>query len=131
SARPQRPATCALGADHRRFHHARFRNRHVGLQAGKCRGQRPRRPGQIFAVDTVSGEILHTADIDNRLKVSKPYKKWLRDHATLIESTLEPERQPELVTGEPLKAYQKMFQVSFEEREQVLKPLAESANEAV
>src|SRR5690606_17282527 len=88
-------------------------------------------PGQIFAVDTVSGEILHTADIDNRLKVSKPYKKWLRDHATLIESTLEPERQPELVTGEPLKAYQKMFQVSFEEREQVLKPLAESANEGV
>src|SRR5690606_31453987 len=88
-------------------------------------------PGQIFAVDTVSGEILHTADIDNRLKVSKPYKKWLRDHATLIESTLEPERQPELVTGEPLKAYQKMFQVSFEEREQGLKPLAESANEAV
>lgn len=88
-------------------------------------------PGQIFAVDTVSGEVMHTADIDNRLKVRKPYKKWLRDNGTLIESTLEPERQPELVTGESLKAYQKMFQVSFEEREQALKPLAESANEAV
>ncbi|MET0377892.1 MAG: glutamate synthase large subunit, partial [Spongiibacteraceae bacterium] len=88
-------------------------------------------PGQIFAVDTVSGEVMHTAEIDNRLKVRQPYKKWLRDNATLIESTLDPERTPELITGESLKAYQKMFQVTFEEREQALKPLAESANEAV
>jgi glutamate synthase (NADPH/NADH) large chain len=88
-------------------------------------------PGQIFAVDTATGEILHTADIDMRLKTRQPYKKWLRDHAMRIESTLEPERQVELVTGDALKAYQKMFQVTFEEREQVLRPLAESANEAV
>ena len=88
-------------------------------------------PGQIFAVDTVTGEVMHTEDIDNRLKMRKPYKKWLRDHATRIEATLEPARQPELVSGESLKAYQKMFQVSFEEREQVLKVLAETANEAV
>jgi glutamate synthase (NADPH/NADH) large chain len=88
-------------------------------------------PGQIFAVDTLSGKVIHTAEIDARLKARQPYKRWLRDHATRIESTLEPARQPELVSGEQLKAYQKMFQVSFEEREQVLKVLAETGNEAV
>jgi glutamate synthase (NADPH/NADH) large chain len=88
-------------------------------------------PGQIFAVDTVSGEVMHTADIDDRLKKRHPYKKWLKENATRIEATMEPERAPELIHGEQLKAYQKMFQVTFEEREQVLKVLAESANEAV
>jgi glutamate synthase (NADPH/NADH) large chain len=88
-------------------------------------------PGQIFAVDTVSGEVLHTADIDNRLKSRQPYKKWLRDNATRIEATLEPQQQPALITGDALKVYQKLFQVSIEEREQLLKPLAETANEAV
>ncbi len=88
-------------------------------------------PGQIFAVDTFSGEVMHTQQIDDRLKKRHPYKKWLKENATRIEATMEPERAPELISGEPLKAYQKMFQVTFEEREQVLKVLAESANEAV
>ncbi len=88
-------------------------------------------PGQIFAVDTVSGEIMHTAEIDERLKKRHPYKKWLKENATRIEATMQPERAPELIHGESLKAYQKIFQVTFEEREQVLKVLAESANEAV
>ena len=88
-------------------------------------------PGQIFAVDTISGEVMHTADIDNRLKQRHPYKRWLQQNATRIEATLEPERKPELIHGEPLKAYQKMFLVTYEEREQVLKVLAESSNEAV
>ncbi len=88
-------------------------------------------PGQIFAVDTVTGEVMHTADIDSRLKGGQPYKRWLKDNALRLEATLEPECQPELVTGEALKTCQKMFQVSFEERAQVLSALAEGANEAV
>ncbi|MFT5034079.1 MAG: glutamate synthase (NADPH/NADH) large chain, partial [Bacteroidia bacterium] len=41
------------------------------------------------------------------------------------------ERVPDLVGKVQLKAFQKYFQVSFEEREQVLRPLAESGAEAV
>ncbi|MDY0006246.1 MAG: glutamate synthase large subunit, partial [Spongiibacteraceae bacterium] len=88
-------------------------------------------PGQIFAVDTLKGEVMHTADIDRRLKESHPYKQWLREHALRIESTLEPVKTKDLPKGEELKIYQKLFQVSFEEREQVLRPMAEAANEAV
>ncbi len=88
-------------------------------------------PGQIFAVDTLTGEVMHTAEIDERLKKRQPYKKWLKENATRIEETMEPQRAPELIDGDALKTYQKMFQVSFEEREQILKVLAESPNEAV
>ena len=88
-------------------------------------------PGQILAVDTVTGKVLHTKDIDDQLKHRQPYKLWLKEHATRIEGTFEPNREPDLIGSEELPVYQKMFQVSFEEREQVLRPLAESGNEAV
>ncbi len=87
-------------------------------------------PGQILAVDTVTGKVMHTADIDQQLKARQPYKKWLQQNATRIESTLTPNSGDQLLSGEELKVYQKMFQVSFEEREQVLRPLADLGNEA-
>ncbi len=88
-------------------------------------------PGQILAVDTETGKVLHTKDIDEQLKSRAPYKKWLKEHAFRIESTFQPTREADLVKGKDLPSYQKMFQVSFEERDQVLRPLAEAGNEAV
>ena len=87
-------------------------------------------PGGILAVDTETGKVLHTADIDNQLKNAQPYKQWLRDNAKHIESTLSPNSNDKLISAEELNVYQKMFQVSFEEREQVLRPIADSGNEA-
>ncbi|MEH6582218.1 MAG: glutamate synthase large subunit [Halioglobus sp.] len=87
-------------------------------------------PGQILVVDTHTGELLHTADIDNRLKSRFPYKQWLRENSQRIEGTFGGEETPG-IEPEKLDAYMKMFQVSFEERDQVLRPLAESGNEAV
>ncbi len=87
-------------------------------------------PGQILMVDTHTGELLQTEEIENRLKNRQPYKRWLQDKAQRIEGTLGSED----VTGldrEQVKAYMKMFQVSFEEQDQVLRPLGESGNEAV
>ncbi|MDG1772999.1 MAG: glutamate synthase large subunit [Oceanicoccus sp.] len=88
-------------------------------------------PGQILAVDTKTGELLHTKDIDQQLKTRHPYKQWMKENATRIESTFEPVQKPDLINAEDIPVYQKMFQVSFEEREQVLRPLAEGGNEAV
>jgi glutamate synthase (NADPH/NADH) large chain len=87
-------------------------------------------PGQMLMVDTETGEVLHTADIDNRLKTRKPYKLWLRENSERIEGTFAGEVDPGIDVA-VLDAYQKMFQVTFEEREQVFRPLAESGNEAV
>ena len=87
-------------------------------------------PGQVLVVDTQEGRVLHTDDIDNMLKGRNPYKRWLRDNARNVEGSFDGESSPGIAESE-LDLYQKMFQVSFEERDQVLRPLAESGNEAV
>ncbi|AIR88574.1 glutamate synthase large subunit [Pseudomonas cremoricolorata] len=88
-------------------------------------------PGQIFAVDTETGQILDTDAIDNRLKSRHPYKRWLRQHATRIQGTLEGDEGVASYDADQLKQYMKMFQVTFEERDQVLRPLGEQGQEAV
>ena len=89
-------------------------------------------PGQILAVDTETGEVLHTDDIDTRLKSAHPYKQWLKENAVRIEATLDKDHEAfEPMDANTLKTHMKMFQVSFEERDQVLRPLAEAGQEAV
>ncbi|MBT5067238.1 MAG: glutamate synthase large subunit, partial [Halieaceae bacterium] len=85
-------------------------------------------PGQILVIDTTTGEVLHTKDIDAQLKTSRPYKQWLRDNARHIEASYDTSVTAP-IEGQELDVYQKMFQVSLEERDQVLKPLAQSGNE--
>ncbi|MBY5927856.1 glutamate synthase large subunit [Halomonas denitrificans] len=88
-------------------------------------------PGQILAVDTETGEVLHTSDIDERLKSAYPYKRWLKQEAQFLESALTELAAFKNMDPETLQVQQKMFQVSFEERDQVLRPLGESGQEAV
>ncbi|SNY97139.1 glutamate synthase large subunit [Halomonas sp. hl-4] len=88
-------------------------------------------PGQMLAVDTHTGEVLHTEDIDSRLKSAYPYKRWLKQEANYLESALTELARFQNMDGNALNVQQKMFQVSFEERDQVLRPLAESGQEAV
>ncbi|WP_290519636.1 glutamate synthase large subunit [Alcanivorax sp.] len=88
-------------------------------------------PGQILAIDTETGEVLHTKDIDNRLKVRHPYRDWLKSNALRIEADYDHEvGRTDEVDPQDLLSYQKFFQISFEERDQVLRPLAESGQEA-
>ncbi|NIF25578.1 glutamate synthase large subunit [Pantoea sp. Tr-811] len=88
-------------------------------------------PGQILAVDTETGQILDTDAIDNRLKSRHPYKRWLRQHATRIQATLTDDQGAASYDADQLKQFMKMFQVTFEERDQVLRPLGEQGQEAV
>ncbi|MEH6563832.1 MAG: glutamate synthase large subunit [Halopseudomonas sp.] len=89
-------------------------------------------PGQILAVDTETGEVLHTDDIADRLKSRHPYRKWLKENALRIQAKLDDrDHGSDFLSDERLKQYMKMFQVTFEERDQVLRPLAENGQEAV
>jgi glutamate synthase (NADPH/NADH) large chain len=89
-------------------------------------------PGQMLAIDTETGELLHTPDINDRLKAAQPYKRWLREKAFRLEATLD-RNAPDfsVMDEEQAKVHQKMFMVTFEERDQVLRPLAENGQEAV
>ena len=90
------------------------------------------KPGEMLAVDTATGTLLSPADIDNLLKTRKPYRQWLAQNTKYLKSIFP----KDVASSEPLKAdelavYEKLFQVSFEERDQVLRILAEGAQEAV
>ncbi len=86
-------------------------------------------PGEILAVDTQEGKLLSNSDIDDRLKRGQPYRRWLRDNALRIVGSLDKEHFDGLPSNE-MDAYMKQFQVSFEERDQVIRPLAEGGQEA-
>ncbi len=88
-------------------------------------------PGQILSVDTETGKLFHTKDIDALLKGRQPYQQWLKEKALRIESTLEEDVAENGLDEAQLKAFMKMYQVTFEERDQVLRPLAEGGQEAV
>ena len=89
------------------------------------------KPGQMVAVDTDTGELLFPEDIDNHLKKAHPYKQWLKDHALRLESRLEEESCDSIMTPAQAITSQKLFQVSFEERDQIIRVLAENGQEAV
>jgi glutamate synthase (NADPH/NADH) large chain len=89
------------------------------------------KPGQMLAADTETGKLLMPEDVDAMLKGRNPYKKWLTDGAKRITTSLEGEICGLPMEEETLDTYQKLFQVSFEERDQVLRVLAEAGAEAI
>jgi len=60
------------------------------------------KPGQLFAADLHTGELLLPEEIDAQLKSAKPYRQWIKDNAKYLElsidddSTLEPMPKEEL-----------------------------------
>ncbi|MGH8654339.1 MAG: glutamate synthase large subunit [Gammaproteobacteria bacterium] len=90
------------------------------------------KPGEMLAVDIETGELLLPEALDQRLKTRKPYKRWIRDNIRKLESTLREEPlASHQMEAERLAQYLKMYQISFEERDQVLRVLAEAGQEAV
>ncbi|MGI9333481.1 MAG: glutamate synthase large subunit [Gammaproteobacteria bacterium] len=90
------------------------------------------KPGEMLAADTLTGELLAPNDIDTRLKRRHPYRRWIKRNKRQLKATLAHEPlTSRALNRDRLQVYQKLFQVSFEERDQVLRVLAESAQEAV
>jgi glutamate synthase (NADPH) large chain len=89
-------------------------------------------PGDMIALDLDSGELLTTQDIDLLLKSRHPYKSWLRAGVRYLESDLVDARlAAEPMDRATLSLYQKMFNVTQEEREDIIRVLAVDESEAV
>jgi len=89
------------------------------------------KPGEMIAIDTATGEIRFPKDIDNELKSRNPYKQWLKENAEYLGSQLI--EQPNIfvpMKPDEINAAQKLFLVSFEERDQIIRVLAEGSQEA-
>jgi len=89
------------------------------------------KPGQMFAVDTENGKIIKPEDIDNMLSRRHPYKDWLDKNVKHLEARLYGDNLAPSIAEDKIDVYQKMFQVSYEERDQVLGVLAQSGAEAI
>jgi len=89
------------------------------------------KPGQIVAVDLHNGELLLPEDIDAILKNAQPYRQWIRHNARHLEISLEEDSTMPTMASDELARQQKLFGLSFEERDQIIRVLAEDAQEAV
>ena len=89
-------------------------------------------PGDMIALDLTTGTLLASADIDQMLKSRHPYKAWLKQGVRYLESDLvDPRLAAEPMDRATLGLYQKMFNVTQEERDDVIRVLAQDENEAV
>ncbi len=89
-------------------------------------------PGDMIALDLKTGTLLASADIDQLLKSRHPYKAWLKQGVRYLESDLvDPRLAAEPMDRATLSLYQKMFNVTQEERDDIIRVLAQDENEAV
>ena len=88
------------------------------------------RPGQMVAADLATGKLLLPEDIDNELKKRHPYREWLKE-ATKLEFGAYPDGDMQPMDAASLLTHQKLFNVSLEERDQILRVLAEDGQEAI
>ena len=87
-------------------------------------------PGQILVIDTQEGKIMHSDDVADYLKVRQPYAEWVRENTSYLESKLSEDTAALLpLSDEEGEKHMKMFQVTFEETDQVFRPLAEKGAE--
>jgi glutamate synthase (NADPH/NADH) large chain len=91
-------------------------------------------PGEMFAVDTSTGKLWRSDEIDNQLKSRRPYADWLVENIIRISNNDEQEAAAaqQFLDDNPYNfpIFQKLFGVSNEEREQVIRIMAEDQVEA-
>ncbi|MEE4243504.1 MAG: glutamate synthase large subunit [Desulfopila sp.] len=91
-------------------------------------------PGELLVLDTLTGRLWTSWDIDRDLKGRHPYRSWMEKNSRRlipmdkVEDTLQGKAE---LDPDRLKIYQKMFGYSREELDQVIRVLAEKGQEAV
>jgi len=89
-------------------------------------------PGEILALDLQTGELMDTKRVDDLLKSRHPYKAWLKKGVRYLQTDLiDPRLAAEPFDRETLALFQKMYNVSAEERDEIIRVLAEDESEAV
>ena len=89
-------------------------------------------PGQMIAADLQTGRLLDSEAIDQINRARAPYKQWLKQGMTYLHTELvDPNLTAAPFDASTLSGFQKLFQLTREEREQILRPLAETEQEAV
>ena len=89
-------------------------------------------PGEILALDLQTSELMDTKRVDDLLKSRHPYKAWLKKGVRYLQTDLiDPRLAAEPMDRATLAQFQKMYNVSAEERDEIIRVLAEDESEAV
>ena len=89
-------------------------------------------PGEILALDLQTAELMDTRQVDDLLKSRHPYKVWLKKGVRYLQTDLiDPRLAAEPFDRDTLALFQKLFNVSAEERDEIIRVLAEDESEAV
>ena len=88
------------------------------------------KPGQMIAVDLENGTLIKPEQIDDQLKTQKPYREWMDKGYMHLEEKLNDVQETLGWDEKTADTYQKYFQVTFEERDAVIRVLAEDGQEA-
>lgn len=91
-------------------------------------------PGEMLAVDTTSGKIWRSNEIDEELKSRHPYAEWLDvniKRLVPIEKLNADQIGQAAYDENQMATFHKLFNYSYEEMQQVIKVLAKDGQEAV
>jgi glutamate synthase (NADPH/NADH) large chain len=89
-------------------------------------------PGEMLALDLQTAELMDTKRVDDLLKGRHPYKAWLKKGVRYLQTDLiDPRLAAEPFDRATLALFQKMYNVSAEERDEIIRVLAEDESEAV
>ncbi|MEE4245047.1 MAG: glutamate synthase large subunit, partial [Kangiellaceae bacterium] len=86
-------------------------------------------PGEMFAIDTSSGKVWRSREIDDELKARHPYRSWLEEHTIAFAQTVK-ENLTVLEDGK-LAQQQKLFGITEEEKQVILSSLINQGSEAI
>ena len=88
-------------------------------------------PGQMFAVDTATGELLADRELKERLAAQRPYGLWLGENLRPVTNRAFPLHSAHLARTESLVVDQAAFGYTHEEIVVVIRPMVENRAEAV
>ncbi|RCU51638.1 MULTISPECIES: glutamate synthase large subunit [Corallincola] len=90
-------------------------------------------PGELLVIDTKTGKLWRSREIDDDLKTRHPYAQWLDKSCKRLipfEELYAKQAVKRQLDDDQLKTYHKQFGFSFEEVDQVIRVLGEAGQEA-
>ncbi|WP_371194904.1 glutamate synthase large subunit [Glaciecola sp. SC05] len=91
-------------------------------------------PGEMLAVDTHTGKIWRSTEIDEDLKNRHPYAQWIKSHIKRLAPIEEVDASQigkRAFDDAQMATFHKLFNYSYEEMQQIIKVLAKDGQEAV
>ena len=88
-------------------------------------------PGQMIAVDLVSGKLYHDAELKEHLASARPYGKWIKKSVKIDHLIKSHHEEKAGLERDDLRRRQVVSGWSLEDMELILQPMADGGKEAI